>query len=578
MANIADEIKTRCNIVDVVGKCVNLKKAGTNHKGVCPFHNEKTPSFVVSEDKQIFTCFGCGVSGDVISFVEKYYNLSFQEAVEKLAAEYNIELKSGEFRNEKKKDGLYNINKMSARFFFNHIKTNNNPAYKYVRSRGISDETIIKFGIGYAPDNWDEFVEYMRKAGIDDKEIIELGLAAEKNGKVYSKFKNRLMFPIINTRGKVIGFGGRVLDDGIPKYLNSPESIIFKKKNNLFGINLTRQEIGKENQAILVEGYMDVISLYQNGIRNTVASLGTALTENQAMMIKRYTNNIVIAYDSDEAGKNAAMRAIEIFLPLNFKVKVLKLDEGKDPDEYIKKHGKNDFLKAVSKAVPAISFKLDILKSDFNIETDEGRIEFLNAASRELKKISPVEAEFVIKTLSKETGISEGTLRLQVLNQTEKNKSNIGNEKIKNEEEVLATGKFSQYEGYFIKLMITKGDFIDKIKIYDFVFRNAAPINIYQIILRLWKESKEDIDIGKLKDSLEPEDLSVFDNIMENISISDKENEIFNEVISRIERKKLKNRQQEIIKLLSVLDEEKDKEKIEGLMAELIELQKPMEL
>ena len=293
MAGITDEIKAGCNIVDVIGRSVNLKRSGSNYKGVCPFHNEKTPSFVVSEDKQIFTCFGCGQSGDVISFVEKYYNLSFQEAIEKLASEYNIELKSGEFKNEKKKDVMYNINAEAARFFFEQMRTTENPAYKYIRRRGISDQTIVKFGIGYAPDSWDSLILDMKDKGIDEKQMTALGLASGNNGKIYSKFRNRIMFPIINTRGKVIGFGGRVLDDGIPKYLNSPESEIFRKKNNLFGINLTRQEISKEGKAILVEGYMDVISLFQQGVKNVVASLGTALTENQALMLKRYTNDAV---------------------------------------------------------------------------------------------------------------------------------------------------------------------------------------------------------------------------------------------------------------------------------------------
>ena len=577
MAGITDEIKAGCNIVDVIGRSVNLKRSGSNYKGVCPFHNEKTPSFVVSEDKQIFTCFGCGQSGDVISFVEKYYNLSFQEAIEKLASEYNIELKSGEFKNEKKKDVMYNINAEAARFFFEQMRTTENPAYKYIRRRGISDQTIVKFGIGYAPDSWDSLILDMKDKGIDEKQMTALGLASGNNGKIYSKFRNRIMFPIINTRGKVIGFGGRVLDDGIPKYLNSPESEIFRKKNNLFGINLTRQEISKEGKAILVEGYMDGISLFQQCVKNVVASLGTALTENQALMLKRYTNDIVIAYDADEAGINAAVRAIDILIPLGLKVRVLKIDDGKDPDEYIKKHGKNDFMKAISKAVSATAFKLDILKEKFDIKSNDGRIDFLNEASRELKKISPIEAEMEIKKLVKDTGVSEGALRLQVLNEareTRKAADNVFKNNSNQESVAAAKHKFSQYEGYFIKLMVTKCDFIDKVKIYDFVFKNPSPINIYQIILRLYDESGEDIDTVKLKDSLESDDLAVFENITENIKISDKENLIFEECVRGIEGRKSKNRQQDIIKILSVLDEEKDKEEIDKLTRELIEIQR----
>lgn len=572
---ISDEIKARCNIVDVIGRCVNLKKSGSNYKGVCPFHNEKTPSFVVSESKQIFNCFGCGEKGDVISFVEKYYNLSFQEAIEKLATEYNIELKNTNFHNEKRNDKYYEINARAAKFFFEQIKKESNPAYKYIRNRGISDETIVKFGMGYAPDSWDEFIMEMKKFSIEPDDLLKLGLASEGKRGVYSKFRNRLMFPIINTRGKVIGFGGRVLDDGVPKYLNSPESDVFKKKNNLFAINLTRREIGNENAVILVEGYMDVISLYQNGVKNVVASLGTALTPNQAMMIKRYTNNVIIAYDSDSAGKAATMRAIEILSAESIKVRVLSLSQGKDPDEFIKKHGKERFIAEVSDAMTATSFKMAMLREKYNIKTEEGLINFINEAVPELKKLSPVESELEIKKLVRETGISEGTLVRQVLNTSEINKDEML--PVRDYEQDKAgkkEKKFSQYEGYFIKLMVLRPDFMGKIKVYDFIFKNPAPINIYQIAVRLYEEFDREIDLGKLRDSLDDETLGIFDEIMESIVISGNESDVFEQCIMAIEKINFEKRQKDIIKTLAILDETKDKEEVDRLTLELLEIQR----
>ena len=298
--NIVDEIKSRCNIVDVIGRVVPLKKSGSNFKGVCPFHNEKTPSFVVSETKQIFTCFGCGATGDVIAFVKRYYNLEFRGAVEMLAREYGISL-DGAFRSNRNKDELYEINRQAARFFYKAMREKSNKGYTYMKNRGISEETMNKFGIGYADDGWTSLYDFLGAAGVAEKKMLELGLISKSKDRCFDKFRDRVIFPIINTAGKVIGFGGRIIGDGEPKYLNSQESGIFQKKNNLYGLNLARKDVSREDSIVLVEGYMDVVSLYQAGVRNVSASLGTALTENQARLIKRYTRNVVLSYDSDQA-------------------------------------------------------------------------------------------------------------------------------------------------------------------------------------------------------------------------------------------------------------------------------------
>ena len=354
-----EELKNQINIVDVVGRVVPLKRAGANYKGVCPFHSEKTPSFVVSEQKQIFTCFGCGASGDVIEFTKRYYNLDFAEAVEKLAKENGIEISIGGKRNSDK-EKYYEINKEAARFFYRAFTEEKNPGYSYMKKRGIDDAILKKFGIGYADDSWDSLYRYFKAKGTDEKVLLELGLISEKNGKYYDKFRNRVIFPIINTSGKVIGFGGRAIGEAMPKYLNSPENIIFQKKNNIYALNISKQDVGREGYGILVEGYMDVISLYQHGVRNVGASLGTALTENQARLLKRYTKKVVLSYDADAAGRNAALRGIDILSGEGIKVKVLHVTDGKDPDEFIKKNGKEAFIKLIDGALPMIDYKLNI--------------------------------------------------------------------------------------------------------------------------------------------------------------------------------------------------------------------------
>ena len=377
---IIDEIKSRCNIVDVIGRVVPLKKAGANYKGICPFHNEKTPSFVVSEQKQIFTCFGCGASGDVIEFVKRYNNLDFRGAAERLAGEYGISL-DGAFKSSKDKDELYEINRQAARFWYRKLRDKANPGYTYMQRRGISNDVLNKFGIGYAPDSWQELYEHLTSLGFSDKRLLELGLIArsDKTGRYYDKFRNRVIFPIMNTAGKVIGFSGRIIGDGEPKYLNSQESSIFLKKNNLYGLNLAAREIRNQDRIILVEGQMDVVSLYQSGVRNVSASLGTALTENQARLIKRYTRNVILSYDADNAGQKAADRGIDILYSEGLIAKVMKVSQGKDPDEFVKANGRDAFMELADSAEAYGDFKIRRTASAFDLQDNQQRVQFIDA-------------------------------------------------------------------------------------------------------------------------------------------------------------------------------------------------------
>ena len=409
-----ENLKNQINIVDVIGRCVPLKRAGNNYKGVCPFHNEKTPSFVVSEQKQIFTCFGCGATGDVIEFVKRFYNLEFSEAVEKLANEYGITLEKK--AKDDNRDVYYQVNRMAANFFYKAFTETANKGYPYMKNRGISPAILKKFGIGYADEKWDSLYQYLLSQGVDTKIMVELGLVSESKGKYYDKFRNRVMFPIINTSGKVIGFGGRAIHpDDNPKYLNSPESKIFQKKNNLYGLNISRQSVGKDGYIILVEGYMDVIALYQAGVTNVAASLGTALTENQARLIKRYTKNVVLSYDADGAGRAAALRGLDILKAEECKVRVLHVTDGKDPDEYIKAFGKDAFARLLDQSENQVDYRLDQIRKKFNLEDDVQRVSFLQEAAQLIASLnSPVEREIYGGHAAQTAGISAEAMAQEV--------------------------------------------------------------------------------------------------------------------------------------------------------------------
>lgn len=403
---IVEQIKDTCNIVDVIGQVVQLKKNGDNYKGLCPFHNEKTPSFVVSESKQIFTCFGCEATGDVIEFVRKYYNLTFNEAVERLAKEHGIEY---EAKNSGKDRIFYEINSAAADFFRENIKKPGNSGYEYMASRGITDATMEAFCIGYAEDSWRGLYDHLKEKGFEREDILKLGLIKKNNNKVYDTFRNRVIFPIFKPDGKVIGFGGRILGDGKPKYLNSQESSIFKKNQNLYGINLTGKAMSKQGEAYLVEGYMDVISVYQHGIENITASLGTALTSGQVKLIKRYTDKVILSYDTDAAGKKATFRAINLLYPADFSINVLDISSGKDPDEFIKENGEAAFRELTQRPFGNYIMR-ELWKQYRPRSSEQNMINYVNAVLKELNKLKPAEADIYLSKLSEGVNIPKEKL------------------------------------------------------------------------------------------------------------------------------------------------------------------------
>lgn len=577
--SIVEEIKSRCNIVDVIGRHVVLKKAGSNFKGICPFHNEKTPSFVVSDAKQIFTCFGCGATGDVIEFTKRYYNLDFQGAIEKLARDYGIEIKRQPFSGDGKRDVYYEINREAASYYYKAFTTRANPGYAYMKRRGMDPATLQKFGIGYADAEWDSLYRYFMEKEIDVKLLMEVGLVSQSKGKYFDKFRDRVMFPIINTRGKVIGFGGRAIGDGIPKYLNSPESAIFLKKNNLYGLNLTRQDINKENCAILVEGYMDVISLYKNGVRNVSASLGTALTENQAALLKRYTENIILSYDADEAGQAAALRGLDILKSAGCRVKVLHVSDGKDPDEFVKKKGKEAFLSLIKEAKPFADYKIDLLRKELDMGSTEGRVAFLQETAKVLKALSPVEADVYIKKIARETSISEGAIRMEIGGIQEpagKRRDQPGRMASAAEEPKKKKDMRSVIlEMNLIRLMLFKSSYVPRMEAYKDAFADEECRKIYEAIKSLYGE-EEEIDRGTLADSLDSGENHILTYIMENIQLADVDEAVFADCITRIENRGRKTREREILQILSLADENVESDQVEALTRELMDIQREM--
>lgn len=573
--NIVDEIKSRCNIVDVVGRVVPLKKSGSNYKGVCPFHNEKTPSFVVSETKQIYTCFGCGATGDLINFVERYYNLDFKGAVEMLAKEYGISIE-GAFKSSRDKEEYYEINRQAARFFFKAMRQSANPGYTYMKNRGISEDILNKFGIGYADDDWTSLYEFLKEQGIAEDKLMELGLISNSKGRYFDKFRSRVMFPIMNTAGKVIGFGGRVIGQGEPKYLNSQESNVFQKKNNLYGLNLTRGDVSGEDSIILVEGYMDVVSLYQSGVRNVSASLGTALTENQARLIKRYTKNVILSYDADSAGQNAAFRGLDILYREGCRAKVLKVTDGKDPDEFVKKNGRKAFMKLAEDAVPYGDFKIDVIKQKYDLDDQQQRVDFISEAVSALRIMKPVEADIYIKKLAEQTGISEGAIRFEYSgNNSEKQESAVyerGRPQKEEYEEIMPL-----VEQDLIKLMLIDEKFVDiPENIKDTAFKSEAGKTIYDSILKI-DEGRRPLDMNRLKDFLDENSSRCLDIIDGKIIPAGREKNIFDDCIGLIEKEMLKKQESEIISKLSMADEEDNREDIISLTQQLIEIQKKLE-
>ena len=415
-----DELAARNPIEDVVGQYVSLKRSGSNLFGLCPFHGEKTASFSVAPDKGIYYCFGCHKGGSAVNFMMEIEGLSYPDAVRALAKRAGMEVPEDEQYQSryKQQERLWALHKEAARFFHSQLYAPaGKAALEYALGRGMPKSTLINFGIGYAPNSWDSMVRAMRAKGYTDEELKESGLVtvSQKNGNLFDRFRDRLMFPIIDVRGNVIGFGGRIMnnDKNTAKYLNSPETLIFNKRKNLFGLNLAKKT--KLSYLILVEGYMDAIALHQYGFDCAVASLGTSLTEEHAVLLSRYTENVVLIYDGDEAGQRAAQRAIPMLEKAGLSVKVLTLKDAKDPDEYLKKFGADKFKNLLSESSGRVEYQLNAIRRKYDLNVDEERIKFVQEAAELICTLSGATKREVYGSRVAETAkISTDAMKLEV--------------------------------------------------------------------------------------------------------------------------------------------------------------------
>ena len=427
-----DELTARSDIVDVVSRYVSLKKSGSNYFGLCPFHNEKSPSFSVSQDKQIFHCFGCGVGGGVISFIMRAEGLEFYDAVSFLAKQNGMTVPENNYdkKTSKSRERLLALMKDTARFYYSELwKPENINVQQYFAKRGLTRKTMNRFGLGFAPNSFFATMDAMKEKGYTQDELLACGLVAKsEKGNLYDKFRNRVMFPIFDLRGNVIAFGGRVMDDSKPKYLNSPETAIFHKSRNLFAIEKARKTTN--DYFILAEGYMDVIALHQAGFDSAVASLGTALTEEQARLIARYTKNIIISYDADNAGQMAAQRAIDILKKSGLNVRVLRIPNAKDPDQFIKEKGSDAFRRLIEQSSDDIAYKINNIASKFDLEEDQDRISFLKEAAYTLALIdSDIEREIYTTRVANMAKISPQSMTVEVKNALQKRNQSLKKEK-----------------------------------------------------------------------------------------------------------------------------------------------------
>lgn len=433
-----EEVRSKSDIVQIIGRYVNLKRTGSSYVGLCPFHSEKSPSFNVSPSRQMYKCFGCGVAGNVITFIMEYENYTFPEAMEFLAEQAGVTISKSELSHEMKREKnlrteLVQINAKAASYYYAKLKS---PAgktgYEYFLSRGLSEETIRHFGLGYAGQGGNELYRYLKSQGYADQVLKETGLFKMDERGVYDKFWNRVMFPIMDINNRVIGFGGRVMGDAKPKYLNSPETKLFNKSKNLFGLNYAK--LGKKKNIILCEGYMDVIAMHQTGFTNAVASLGTAFTSEQAVILRRYTDEVLLTYDSDQAGVKAALRAIPMLRDAGINARIVHMEPYKDPDEFIKGLGSEEFEKRMAEAQNAFLFEIDVLRKSYDISDPEQKTKFDHEMAAKLLVFEDkVQRDNYIETLAAKYSIKKEDLRGLVIKSANRIPANKGNANVHSE-------------------------------------------------------------------------------------------------------------------------------------------------
>ena len=560
---LLEEIKSKNDIVDTISEYVILKRSGRNFFGLCPFHKEKSPSFSVSADKQIFHCFGCGVGGDVFRFVSKIENISFMDAVEMLANKANIELPVSDYTEDTQltllKNKVYQINEMAAKFYHENLyKPNAKPAQEYVKKRRLDNNTLKNFMIGYS-GRFDELYKHLKENGFEEKEILASNLVNKnEKGQFIDRFRNRLMFPIVDVKNRVIAFGGRVLDDSKPKYINSPEDIVYSKGRNLFALNLAKAH--RPDTILIVEGYMDAVSLHQRGITNVVASLGTALTEAQGRLLRRNCEKVIIGYDADGAGQAAILRGLDILRNLGCDVRILQIEGAKDPDEFVVKYGPDRLKKYMDDAISLVEFKVKMLKANLDIENINDKIKFLNETAKILTQIdNKMEREVYVDKIAKEYKVSKEAIYSEInklLYSNNNSLKSIENKTVRidknKQEEKQVDEKILKTEKLIIYLLINyQNEVYDKFK--DIIKPNLIKSIVNrQIIEKLYFQYKNgNINIDNIMNWFEDEQIvNYLSEIMTiDFEISNLEKSI-SDIINTYKRESLINRRNEILQNL----------------------------
>ena len=578
---IIEEVRQNNDIVDIISQYVHLTRKGRNYFGLCPFHSEKSPSFSVSPDRQIFHCFGCGVGGNVYTFLMKIEGITFKEALEQLAERANIQLpkleNNADTAREELKAKVYKVNEFTAEFYHQNLyKPTSKIGQEYVKKRKMNKETLEAYRIGFS-GKFDELYKALKAQGFGEKEILESGLVNKNdNGTYIDRYRNRLMFPICDVRGKVIAFGGRILDDSKikdpkfpqPKYINSPENVVYSKGRHLFGLNVAKKDSAKK--LLIVEGYMDVISLHQRGVTNVVGALGTALTEQQGWLLRKSTEQVILGFDADGAGQTAIARSMEILQKMGCDMRVLQIEGAKDPDEYIVKFVEGRFRLAMDNAISLVEFKVKNLKKDLNLENTGDKIKFLNEIAKILSKVeNTMEREIYIEKIAQGYNISKEAIYAEVnkliYNNTKEDKvlqsreikpvrENIKNtteidEDLKRRENTIIAILLDSNANMFAKIK-------EQIKPED--FKDSVNRKIAE---QLYKElEKEDCNINRLIDSFDEETQNHITMVMATDYEIDNLEKAVDDILQKYEKKKLDNRKQEILKQLEI-EEDVDKKK-----------------
>lgn len=560
---LIDEIKNNNDIVDVISQYVHLKRSGRNYFGLCPFHNEKSPSFAVSPDKQIFHCFGCGVGGNVIHFISKIEGINFRESIELLAERANIVLPKlenvGDNKTQELKEKIYQINKETAYFYHENLyKPTAKMAQEYVKKRKLNNSTLKEFLIGYS-GNFNELYNFLKSKGFSDEAILASDLVNKNDrGQYIDRFRHRLMFPIQDVRGRIIAFGGRVLDDSKPKYINSPENLVYSKGRHLFGLYNAKKHDTKK--ILIVEGYMDVISLHQRGITNVVASLGTAMTEAQGRLLRRSSEQIVLGYDADGAGQEAIIRGLEILRNLGCDVRVLQISGAKDPDEYVTKYGPERLVKCIDGAISLVEFKVRVLKKNLNIENTSDKIKFLNEIAKILAKVeNSMEQEIYIEKISKDYDISKDALYSEIkkilypknANSKVLEKRNIQYNIPKKEDTKISESRLKRENTIIAMLLMSNVNVYskikNKIKPEDFKLEKNK-----KILEKVYGEYEKGItEIYDVLNLFEEEDIinHITEIMAKDYGITDIDKGI-DDILSTYERENLKDKRDEILRAL----------------------------